>query len=119
MISLIAMAVPTADGLYRWHVQTMEQRPDPVEALSSQRKRFTPSLFALLLQASEQLDGAAVNCVSVDIPLATAPIIRGRRADTAISSRFGTKNTKANQRGFIGKEGQHCPSTSLATELLS
>ena len=62
-ISLIAMAVPTADGpcpngvihqldgLYRWHVQTMEQRPDPVEALSSQRKRFTPSLFALLLQA--------------------------------------------------------------------
>ena len=51
MISLITMAVPTADGLYRWHVQIMEQRPDPVEALSSQRKRFTPSQFALQLQA--------------------------------------------------------------------
>ena len=61
--SLIAMAVPTAtgpcpngvihqlDGLYRWHVRDMEQRADPVEALSSQRQRFTPSLFELLLQA--------------------------------------------------------------------
>ena len=61
--SLIAMAVPAAtgpcpngvidqlDGLYRWHVQQMDQRDEPVAALSSQRQRFTPSLFELLLQA--------------------------------------------------------------------
>ena len=62
-ISLIAMTLQSADGpcpngvihqldgLYRWHVRDMEQRADPVEALSSQRQRFTPSLFELLLQA--------------------------------------------------------------------
>ena len=61
--SLIAMAVPAAtgpcpngvidqlDGLYRWHVQQMDQRDEPVAALSSQRQRFTPSLFELLVQA--------------------------------------------------------------------
>ena len=61
--SLIAMAVPAAtgpcpngvidqlDGLYRWHVQRMDQRDEPVAALSSQRQRFTPSLFEMLVQA--------------------------------------------------------------------
>ena len=61
--SLIAIAVPAAtgpcpngvidqlDGLYRWHVQQMDQRDEPVAALSSQRQRFTPSLFELLVQA--------------------------------------------------------------------
>ena len=61
--SLIAMAIPATagpcpegvvnqlDGLYRWQVQRMETREDPVAALSSQRQRFTPSLFELLLQA--------------------------------------------------------------------
>ena len=43
---------------------------------------------AALLQASKQLAGAAVSCVSVDMPLATSPITR-RRA--AISSRFGPR----------------------------
>ena len=61
--SLIAMAIPATagpcpegvvnqlDGLYRWQVQRMETREDPVAALSTQRQRFTPSLFELLLQA--------------------------------------------------------------------
>ena len=39
------------DGLYQWQVQRMEKRSDPVEDLASQRQRFTPSLFELLLQA--------------------------------------------------------------------
>ena len=63
--SLIAMAVPAADaacpqgvidqldGLYRWQVQRMDSNEDPVKALSSQRQRFTPSLFELLLQARQ------------------------------------------------------------------
>ena len=62
---LIAMAVPAADaacpqgvidqldGLYRWQVQRMDSNEDPVKALSSQRQRFTPSLFELLLQARQ------------------------------------------------------------------
>ena len=46
---------------------------------------------ATLLQASKQLGGAEVSCVSVDMPLATTPITSRRAADTAISSRFGPK----------------------------
>ena len=46
---------------------------------------------ASLLKASQQLAGAEVSCVSVDMPLATTPITRRRAADTAISSRFGPK----------------------------
>ena len=40
-----------------------------------------------LLQASKQLAGAEVSCVSVDMPLATTRITRQRPADTAIDSR--------------------------------
>ena len=46
---------------------------------------------ATLLGASKQLAGAEVNCVSVDMPLATTPITSRRAADTAISSRFGAR----------------------------
>ena len=46
---------------------------------------------AALLKASQQLAGAGVSCVSVDMPLATSPITSRRAADTAISSRFGRK----------------------------
>ena len=46
---------------------------------------------AALLKASQQLAGAEVSCVSIDMPLATTPITRRRAADTAISSRFGPK----------------------------
>ena len=44
-----------------------------------------------LLKASQQLAGQPVDCVSVDMPLATTPITSRRAADTAISSRFGPK----------------------------
>ena len=46
---------------------------------------------AAMLKASQQLAGAEVSCVSVDMPLATTPITSRRAADTAISSRFGPK----------------------------
>ncbi len=61
--SLIAMSTPATagpcpagvvnqlDGLYRWHVQSQWGRVDRIKALSSQRQRFTPSLFELLLRA--------------------------------------------------------------------
>lgn len=41
------------DGLYRWQVQRMDQPDAPAAALSSQRDRFTPELFKLLLQARQ------------------------------------------------------------------
>ena len=44
-----------------------------------------------LLKACRQLGGMPVDCVSVDMPLATTPITSRRAADTAIASRFGPK----------------------------
>ena len=44
-----------------------------------------------LLAACHQLTGQPVDCVSVDMPLATTPITSRRAADTAIASRFGPK----------------------------
>ena len=44
-----------------------------------------------LLQASQQLTGQPVSCVSVDMPLATTPITGRRAADNIVSSRFGKR----------------------------
>ncbi len=44
-----------------------------------------------LLRTSKQLAEEEVSCVAVDMPLATTPITSRRRADTAISSRFGPR----------------------------
>ena len=44
-----------------------------------------------LLAACQQLAGQPVDCVSVDMPLATTPITSRRAADTAIASLFGPK----------------------------
>ena len=67
--SLMAVEVPRADsklnlecpngvhqqldGLYRWQVQRMDQADGPTAALASQRDRFTPGLYTLLLEASQ------------------------------------------------------------------
>ena len=63
--SLIAFTVPAADrpcprgvidqidGLYQWHVKPVDGNEDPDKAFSSQRQRFTPSLFKLLLEARQ------------------------------------------------------------------
>ena len=66
--------------------QTSGQAWDPEQKATGSRP--DP---AALLQASQQLANAEVSCVSVDMPLATTPITRRRAADTAISSRLGTK----------------------------
>jgi len=41
------------DGLYRWQVQRMDQPNGPTSTLSSQRERFTPELFILLMKARQ------------------------------------------------------------------
>ena len=52
------LACPTAvrqqlDGLYRWQVQRMDQPDGAASTLSSQRERFTPELFLLLIEARQ------------------------------------------------------------------
>ena len=39
------------DGLYHWQARRMDGNEDLAKALSSQRQRFTPSLYKLLLEA--------------------------------------------------------------------
>ena len=56
--SPLNLACPTAvrqqlDGLYRWQVQRMDQPAGPTTTLSSQRERFTPELFSLLMKARQ------------------------------------------------------------------
>ena len=63
--SLIAVAVPAADGacpegvidqidgLYQWHVKPVDDNEDPDKAFASQRQRFTASLFELLMEARQ------------------------------------------------------------------
>ena len=56
--SPLNLTCPTAvrqqlDGLYRWQVQRMDQPAGPTSTLSSQRERFTPELFHLLMQARQ------------------------------------------------------------------
>ena len=52
------LACPTGvrqqlDGLYRWQVQRMNQPDGPTATLSSQRDRFTPELFNLMMEARQ------------------------------------------------------------------
>ncbi len=48
-----AGVVNQLDGLYRWRVQSQQGRIDQIKSLTTQRQRFTPSLFELLLQAKK------------------------------------------------------------------
>ena len=54
-----------------------------------------------LLQASKQLTGAEVSCVSVDMPLATTAITGRRAADTAISSRTPRRHRRSAARRWL------------------
>ena len=66
--------------------QASRQSWDPEQKATGSRPDQTA-----LLQASKQLAGSEVSCISVDMPLATSPITSRRAADNAISSRFGPK----------------------------
>ena len=63
VVSLLAMTTPESvapcptgvvnqiAGLYRWHIQPVEDRVKTYQTFTSQRQRFTPSLFELLYRA--------------------------------------------------------------------
>ena len=55
------------DGLYRWQVQRMDQPNGPAAALSSQRDRFTPGLFNLLLQARQLTPSRDGRYLDIDV----------------------------------------------------
>lgn len=76
------------DGLYRWRVQQMERQEDRATALSSQRKRFTPSLFELLQKAS-----------------ALTPMRDGRFIDFDLFSNTQVETFGANVIGCTAKSG--------------
>ena len=46
-------AIQQLDELYRWQVQRMDQTDATAATLSSQRDRFTPGLFSLLMEARQ------------------------------------------------------------------
>ena len=81
--SLFVMATPATtgtcpagvvnqlDGFYRWEVKRMEKRVDQIKSLSTQRQRFTPSLFGLLLQAYKLRPTSDGRFLEVDVFSAT------------------------------------------------
>ena len=118
--SLIATTVVTAadgpcpkgvvdqlDGLYRWQVQRMEQSSDPVKALSSQRQRFTPSLFELLLQARQLTPARDSRYLDFDVFSNTQVSTFGARV-TGCSAEIGN-SIRARvdvQAGLRGRSGE-------------
>src|SRR5690606_23321322 len=64
---------------------------------------------AQLLSAASDLAGAAVDVISIDMPVATTPIDARREADNQISKRFGaqgcsTHSPSSTRPGPIGRE---------------
>ena len=117
--SLIATVVTTAngpcpkgvidqlDGLYRWQVQRMDQRGDAVKALATQRQRFTPSLFELLMEARQLKRTSDGRYLDFDVFSNTQVMTFGASV-TGCSAEIGnsiqaTVNVQAGLRGRTGE----------------
>ena len=126
--SLIATVVTTADGpcpkgvvdqldgLYRWQVQRMEQRGDAVKALATQRQRFTPSLFELLMEARQLTPSRDGRYLDFDVFSNTQVSTFGARV-TGCSAEIGNSiRAKVDvQAGLRGRSGE--PPRKLLYEL--
>ena len=117
--SLITMAMPAADvpcpkavinqldGLYRWQVKRMEQRGDAVKALATQRQRFTPSLFELLMEARQLTPSRDGRYLDFDVFSNTQVSTFGARV-TGCSAEIGN-SIRARvdvQAGLRGRSGE-------------
>ena len=126
--SLIATVVTTADGpcpkgvvdqldgLYRWQVQRMEQHGDAVKALATQRQRFTPSLFELLMEARQLKPSRDDRYLDFDVFSNTQVSTFGARV-TGCSAEIGN-SIRARvdvQAGLRGRSGE--PPRKLLYEL--
>jgi predicted RNase H-like nuclease len=72
-------------------------------AIDWDRRRFegTPPDVCGLLEAAKKIAKSAVDLVTVDIPLATVPIVGRREADQAISREFGARLCAAHTPGQL------------------
>ena len=104
------------DGLYRWQVQRMEQRGDAVKALATQRQRFTPSLFELLMEARQLKPSRDGRYLDFDVFSNTQVSTFGARV-TGCSAEIGN-SIRARvdvQAGLRGRSGE--PPRKLLYEL--
>ena len=104
------------DGLYRWQVQRMEQRGDAVKALATQRQRFTPSLFELLMEARQLKPSRDDRYLDFDVFSNTQVSTFGARV-TGCSAEIGN-SIRARvdvQAGLRGRSGE--PPRKLLYEL--
>ena len=99
--------VDQLDGLYRWQVQRMEQPGDAVKALATQRQRFTPSLFELLMEARQLTPSPDGRYLDFDVFSNTQVSTFGARV-TGCSAEIGN-SIRARvdvQAGLRGRSGE-------------
>ena len=126
--SLIAVAVPAVDracpkgmidqidGLYQWHVQPMNDNEDPDKAFSSQRQRFTPSLFKLLLEARQLTPTRDGRYLDFDVFSNTQVMTFGATVSGCSAEIENSIQAKENvQAGLRGRTGE--PPRKLLFEL--
>ena len=126
--SLIAAAVPAADrpcprgviaqidGLYQWHVKPFDGNEDPDKAFSSQRQRFTPSLFKLLLEARQLTPTRDGRYLDFDVFSNTQVMTFGATVSGCSAEIENSIQAKVNvQAGLRGRTGE--PPRKLLYEL--
>ena len=126
--SLIAVAVPAADGacpegvidqldgLYHWQVKRMDSNKDPAKALFSQRQRFTPSLFELLMEARQLRPTRDGRYLDFDVFSGTQVLTFGAKIKGCSARETDSIQAKVDvQAGLRGRSGE--PPSQLLYEL--
>ena len=126
--SLIAVAVPAADGacpkgvidqldgLYHWQVKRMDSNEDPAKALFSQRQRFTPSLFELLIKARQLTPTRDGRYLDFDVFSGTQVLTFGAKIKGCSARETDSIQAKVDvQAGLRGRSGE--PPSQLLYEL--
>ena len=126
--SLIAVAVPAADGacpegvidqldgLYHWQVKRMDSNKDPAKALFSQRQRFTPSLFELLMEARQLRPTRDGRYLDFDVFSGTQVLTFGAKIKGCRARETDSTQAKVDvQAGLRGRSGE--PPSQLLYEL--
>ena len=126
--SLIAVAVPAADGacpkgvidqldgLYHWQVKRMDSNEDPAKALFSQRQRFTPSLFELLIKARQLTPTRDGRYLDFDVFSGTQVLTFGAKIKGCSAKENNSLQAAVDvQAGLRGRSGE--PPSQLLYEL--
>ena len=126
--SMIAIAVPAIDGacpkgvidqldgLYHWQVKRMDSNKDPAKALFSQRQRFTPSLFELLMEARQLRPTRDGRYLDFDVFSGTQVLTFGAKIKGCSARETDSIQAKVDvQAGLRGRSGE--PPRKLLYEL--